>query len=132
MEQNLFKAYEYILGFCNKTMKSRIKKQVDYDVRIKGNVRALLKKISSKMYDPARAKYKYLLLMQPFKQLLNTRQEEEESLIDYTKQFKQVTDNFGTVIRKNILDNFVKNTKEYKEATMADEKQTLVDNSYST
>ena len=78
LEQNLFKSYKYILGFCIKTMKSRIKEQADYDMRIKGNKRNLLKEISNKMYDLAGAKYEYLSLTQSFKQLLNIKQEEEE------------------------------------------------------
>ena len=44
LEQNLFKAYEYILGYCNKAMKPHIEEQADYDLRVKGNVRALLLK----------------------------------------------------------------------------------------
>ena len=51
-EQNLYKAYEEILGYCNKSMKARILEQGDYDSRIDGNIWELFKEISSKMYGP--------------------------------------------------------------------------------
>ena len=92
IKRMLFKAYKYILRFCNKTMKARIKAQADYNTRIKGNVSNLLKDISCKMYDLIRSKYEYMSLTQLFKRLLNTKQEEDESLIDYMKRFKQARD----------------------------------------
>ena len=79
----------------------------------------MLKEISSKIYNLARAKYEYLSLTQSFKWLLSTKQGEEETLIYYTKRFKHSKDNFGAIVGKKILGNFVKNTKQYKEATGA-------------
>ena len=41
----------------------------------------LLKEIKEKMYDPARAKYEYMSLMELFAHIIaDTRQKEEESL----------------------------------------------------
>ena len=61
-DQNKYKAYEYILGHCSKVMKARIEEQADYEARVKNQPRVLLEEISKKMYDAARAKYKYMSL----------------------------------------------------------------------
>ena len=82
---------------------------------IKEKVWELFKEISSKMYNPARAKYEYVSLTQTFNRLFNTKQEEEELLIDYTKWFKQAQENFAGIVGKDLLHKFAINTRAYKE-----------------
>ena len=67
------------------------------------------------MYDPARAKYEFVALTESITRILNTKQEDEEGLVDYTKRFKQAKDILKATIGEDILHKFVENTKDYKD-----------------
>ena len=88
-EENKYKAYALIFGYCNKTMQSRIEEIGDFETRIRNDPLVLLSEIKQKMYDPARAKYEYVSLTESLSRILNTTQLDDESLVNYTKRFKQ-------------------------------------------
>src|SRR5210317_813342 len=94
----------------------------NYETEIKDKPYQLLQEISSKMYDPARAKYEYASITERFKMVLNTRQQDDEDLMSYTKRFKQASDNFTAVMGNNILDEYVRKTDEYSNAPTTKEK----------
>ena len=52
-------------------MNNRIEEVSDFEGRIRDNPIELFKKIKEKMYDPARAKYKYISLTELFSRLIN-------------------------------------------------------------
>ena len=55
------------------------------------------------MYDPARVKYEYVTLIESLSRILNTKQEDNESLVDYTKRFKQGRDILCDTVGEAIL-----------------------------
>ena len=73
-------------------MTNRIKEMMEYKT-IKDNPFKLLEEIKKKMYEPGRVKYAWVGFTKQISGLLTTKQEENESLVDYTKRFKQVRDN---------------------------------------
>jgi hypothetical protein len=61
------------------------------------------------------------IILDLMKTLLNIRQKEPESLLDYTKRFKTARDVMKSHIGGPIiLTNFVKNMKGYNKATTDD------------
>src|SRR5210317_1748886 len=56
-KQNKIKAYSLILGYCTKQLQNQIIETCNYESEIEDRLYKLLQEISSKMYDPARAKY---------------------------------------------------------------------------
>ena len=87
-DKNKPKAYAYIMGFCNKTMENRVMETKAFATEIRNNPFRLLETIKQKMYGPTRAKYNYLTLTSIMKNFLLIKQENDESLTDYTKRFK--------------------------------------------
>ena len=88
-----------------------------YSDEIEDNLYKLLQEISSKMYDPVRARYEYASIPERFKMLLTMKQQDDKDLTTYTKRFKQASDNFTAVMGEGVLDNYVKRTDEYVNAT---------------
>ena len=74
------------------------------------------------MYEPGRSKYAFVGLTEQIERILNTKQDDGENLVDYTKRFKQVRDNAKGSLGEKFLESFIKNTKEYKD------KESLGDN----
>ena len=130
-EDNKSKAYAYIFTYCNRTMQNRIKESPDFETNIRNDPIALLREIKEKMYDPARAKYEYVSLTESFARIISdTKQEDKESLIDYTKRFKQSKDILKTTIGEDILHTFAERTKEYKDAKASDDKNEIKKKSF--
>ena len=67
------------------------------------------------MYKPGRSKYAFVGLTEQIDRILNTKQDDGENLVDYTKRFKQVRDNAKGSLGEKFLESFIKNTKEYKD-----------------
>ena len=66
------------------------------------------------MYGPTRAKNDYLKLTNTVRIFVLIRQEDKESLAGYSKRFKQLKDNFQTMVDMDLLDHFVGSTEEYQ------------------
>ena len=126
-EENKVKAYALIFGYCNKTMQNRIEESKDFESIIRDDPLELLKEIKKKMYDPARAKYEYVTLTESLSRILNTKQEDNESLVDYTKRFKQGRDILHDTVVEEILHMFVETACEYQKESDIDEQDKLKD-----
>ena len=50
------------------------------------------------------------------RRILNTKQSDDEGLLDYVKWFKQTRDVMKSQVSSDLLDTFVESTQEYKEA----------------
>ncbi len=124
-------AYALIKSFCNITMINKIEAHPDFETKIRDNAIELLKVIKVLMHDPERARYPYASLTDAMSRLINIKQYESETLIDYTKHFKQARDIYESHIGKDILDTFVTHTKEYKESTTTLEKEALKAGAFS-
>ena len=116
-EDNLIKAYALIFSYCNKVMQNRIEEMSNFDSEIRNDPIKLLEVIKEKMYDPARAKYEFVSLTEAFSRLIvETKQEKDESLIDYTKRFKQTKDILKQTVGDKVLQEFAERTQDYKDA----------------
>ena len=120
-EENKSKTYAIIMDYCNKTMQNCIEEVKDFELRIRNDPLELLKEIKMKMYDLARAKYKYILITETVGRILSTKQEDGESLTDYTKRFKQSRDIMKESMGTKLFHEFATTTKEYKDAMTASE-----------
>ena len=69
-----------------------------------------------------------MALTESLNRILQLKQEDDESLVEYTKRFKQAWDIMKSTIGEEILHNFVKTTKEYDDATSDDKKKQAEDN----
>ena len=116
-DDNMIKAYAFIFGYCNKVMQNRIEEMSNFETEIRNDPVKLLEVIKEKMYDPARAKYEYVSLTESFVRLIvDTKQDKDESLIDYTKRFKQTKDILKQAVGEEFLYKFAERTQEYKDA----------------
>ena len=68
------------------------------------------------MHDPIRVKYPYASLMEALMRTLNIKQLEHENLIDYMNMFKQSRDVLKSHIGGDILNKFIENLPEYRQA----------------
>ncbi len=123
--QNKAKAYALIIKHCNKTMVNKIEEVPDFESRIRNDPVELLKEIRSKMYDPARAKYEFVSLTETLLRFLLLKQEDGESLMDYTKRFKQAKDILIGAVGKDFLKDFGMKTQEYNKAKPEEQEEVL-------
>ena len=64
----------------------------------------------------------YASLTTTVSRLLNIKQQDRESLIEYTRRFKQARDVTLSHVGGEVLDTFVEHTEEYQQLTQEDEK----------
>jgi hypothetical protein len=119
LENGLEMAFALIKeNYCTKTMKDRIESHPDYEALIKDNPIELLKAIRVLTHDTVRAQYPYVSLVESVSRLMNIRQN-DDSLLDYAKRFKQSRDVMKTYIGSGLLDAFVERTEEFQNETDA-------------
>ena len=79
----------------------------------------LLKSIKQMMHDPERAKYGYASVKEALSRMINMKQYESESLIEYQKRAKQASEILKSHICDEFLHNFVTKMPEYAGKTAA-------------
>jgi hypothetical protein len=133
LEQNLAKAYALIFStYCNKTiMQNRIEEHPEFETAIHNDPIELLNKIKVLMHDPIRAKIPFVSLTEAISRMLNLKQSENEALLDYVKRFKESRGIMKSHIGTDILDKFVENTLEYRDATSTTLKQEMKHRSFN-
>ena len=97
-------------------MQNCIEETPGFETRIRDDPLELLQEIKKKMYNPARSKYEYATLCKSLKRIFNTKQEDDETLVDYTKRFKPSCNIVHDTVGEDILHKFVETTREYQEA----------------
>ena len=86
LREGLNKAYALIFtNYCTKTMQSRIEEHPDYESTLKNDPIAVLEAIKTLMHDPVRAQYPLVSMTDALSRLVNVKQQESESLLDYVK-----------------------------------------------
>ena len=80
---NKGKAYAFVFGQCNKSMQAKIMERKDYNTT-KRNPIELLQAIKEISYSYQDTKYDMKIVTSAIKNLVNLKQKEDESLIDYT------------------------------------------------
>ncbi len=82
------------------------------------------------MHDPVRAQYPLVSMTDALSMLLNAKQQENESLLDYVKRFKQLCDVTKSQMGSTILSEFVEHQTLYAAAS-ATEKLLMKQEAYS-
>ena len=85
---NLKKAYAVIMGYCSLSIRERIESDPDFETVIRDDPVELLGKIKLAMQSPMRARYPYSTATETLKRMMELKQEDNETLVDYTKRFK--------------------------------------------
>ena len=110
LNSNLKKAYAMIFStYCSKIIQNRIESHPDYESKICDDPIELLTAIEGLMHDTIKAKYPFASLTLAMEMLLHIKQQENETLIDFIKRFKQVRNVFISHVGRNILSDFVEN-----------------------
>ena len=128
-QDNVKKAYSLIYGCCNKAMQIRLENDSDFENTVKGDPFETMKAIKLKMHDPSKVKCPFVTIFEQLDRLFNAKQEDEESLNDYTKRFKQAQDNVKSIMGEDWLHHFTENTEEFINASNSAEEDELKKNS---
>ena len=123
-EENWKKAYAFVYEqYCGKEMQISLKELPEFDSKIKGDPLELLKQVKVLMHTPIRARYPYLTLTENVTSLLNMRQNESETLIEYLERFEQEKNVVKNQLGKNVLDKFIESCPEYGDLSEDEQKE---------
>ena len=89
---NKTSAYSIIYGQCTKAMQAKIKSRSDFEAKILNNPIELLNVIEEYSFSFQSNRYPFSVVTDSIKSLVNLKQREEESLLDYTARFKSAKD----------------------------------------
>ena len=82
------KAYALILGQCMLGLKGKLEQWKDWEDKIKNNVIQILEAIREITCNYQDSKYPIALIFRSMKIFMNIKQDEKESLADFTKRFR--------------------------------------------
>jgi hypothetical protein len=85
-ETNKRKAFALIYEQCHKTLQAKLKAREKYDTEIKGDPIAMLKAIQEHTLS-----YQEIVI-DSLRNLLNTKHQDDEDLVDFTRRFKAARD----------------------------------------
>ena len=120
VKENQMKEAALIWKYCSTQIQVRVQAHTTYN-SIRDDPIGLLKLIKQMMHDPERAKYGYASIKEALSRMINMKQHESESLIEYQKRVKQASEILKSHIGDEFLHNFVTKIPEYATKT-ADEK----------
>jgi hypothetical protein len=126
LTRGVSRAYALIFSnYCTRTMQSRVEEHPDFATMIKNYRIELLKAIETSTHDTVRAQYHYVSITDALGRVINVKQYENESLLDYVKRFKQLSDIVKTQFGTKMLDQFVEHQASYQNTTNVDEKDEM-------
>jgi hypothetical protein len=131
-EDNKFKAYAVIFGYCNKIMQNRIEETIDFEANIRNNPFVLLATIKLKMYGQSRGRYEFVQPTDTITQFLLLKQDHGESLVEYYRRFKQSVDNLREIFGDKFLNEFTEKMSSYKISKSIEEKNGLKKKAFSS
>ena len=113
------KLYSDILkNYCSRTMQQKVEthpdfKSADANLKIESNPLRLLAVIKELVHDQVRAQYPFASGWNALHRFTTMRQEDNESLIEYHKRFKQYRDIVKTQMGTDIFDQWTLKSKPY-------------------
>ena len=114
---NKGKAYAFIFGQCNKSMQAKIMERKDYNTTKRDPIE-LLQAIKEISYSYQDTKYDMKIVTSAIKNLVNLKQKEDESLIDYTTRFKTARDVMKAQLGSElVLHKIVETDGDYTKGT---------------
>ena len=97
--------------FCTKNMCDELCKAADFATAIVDNPFRLLQAIKVLTRSSSRAQYLMVAMTEAFYTMLNIKQFDNESLLDYTLRFKHFRDVLKSFVGTKILDEFATHTR---------------------
>ena len=89
-DENWMKAFAYIFeNYCTKDMQVAVKELPNYEKEIQNQPLKLLEEVKALMHTPMRARYPFMSLTENLVSLVNVKQNDNESLVDYFERFEQ-------------------------------------------
>jgi hypothetical protein len=113
-ESNKRKAFALIYEQCNKALQAKLKARQNYNTAIKGDPIAMLKAIQEHTLSYLEHQYEAKIVINMLRNLLNTRQQDDEDLVDFTRRFKAARDFYETQVgTKMKLEKMAKNDDKW-------------------
>jgi hypothetical protein len=133
LQEGINKAYAPIFAnYCTKVTQARIEEHPDYEMGLRNDHIAVLEAIKTLMHDPVCAQYPMMSMTDALSRLVNVKQQENETLLDYVKCFKQLRDVAKGQMGGAILDRFVEHQQAYQDISTTDgQKLTMKSEAYS-
>ena len=116
--------------YMTTSLKAKIEARKDFTSTIRDNPIKLLEVIQEYTNETDDSKYPYMTAITSIVNLLDTKQDKEESLLDYTDRLKAARDTVKSQFGDDIFHQFVKNTKEYKNEVDATKQGALLNASF--
>ena len=69
------------------------------------------------MHDTIQAQYPLVSITDALSRFINARQQDQESLLEYVKRFKQMRNVVKSQIGNKMLEEFMEKQQPYKDAT---------------
>ena len=131
LEENMRKAYTMIMtSYCTRTMQQRVEEHPDFVSQIDDDPIKLIEVIKTLLHDPVRAQYPLISVTDALYRWINSRQQDDEDLLDYAKRRKQLTDTVKAQVGNKLFHYYVENTEEYKTNSSSTEKDELLKSSF--
>ena len=117
LKEGLNRAYAFIIAnYCTKAMCARVEEHPNYST-IEDDPIELLVVLKTLMHDSVRAQYPMVSMTDALARLINVKQYENETLLDYVKRFKQLRDVVKSQLGYNFLDGYVEHQADYPNAS---------------
>ena len=114
-QENRVSAEALLWNQCANVMKAKIKARPDYESAIKGNPVELLQAIKQHALSYESTQYRMKTICDAMKSLVNLKQKEDESAVDYMQRFKAARDVFISHAGKEFnFPKVVQESEEYK------------------
>ena len=88
----------------------------NFETEVKGKPLKSSEAIKLKMHDASKVTCPFMTLTEQLRVLLNTKQEENSSIIECQCRFEQAKENLKGSVRTNLLDEFIKMTPDCRVA----------------
>ena len=130
----MVKAYGIILGQCTKGLKAKLEARKDWNTgssRIRFNAINLLKAIKEITHNSQDNKYPIESIYFSIRNVFTMKQEDNESLTEFTKRFNNAMDIMETQHRPFAMNAYLRTQEKYQNATDQAAKTTVLKNEYS-
>ena len=118
-QENRGKAYAFLWSHCSKAMQQKIQSRSNYET-IENNPIELLRAIHEHSISYQENQHAMRIILDAMRGLVNIKQYEDESLIDYTARFKSARDVFKAQIGGTIsLTKFMESMDGYNATSVA-------------
>ena len=119
-EENEYKAYADLWEHCAKALKAKIEARTDFQGTIYNSPINLLRSIKEHSLSYEEDRYEMATIADAFKDYFSCKQQQGESLLDYTRRFKIVRDVLTSYLGGPIeLKKYVKDHPDYVEGQQA-------------